>query len=132
MKQTVYSMLGALAMLSTSVWTPALALTVDDFKVITTHDLVRLCGTDATDPLYDAARGFCLGYIDGAWDYHAALSGKNKGKPLACPAPTITRDDVVAVLLEWAKTHPDLLDGEDPVEGVMRAVSYKWPCPNDL
>ena len=64
--------IGALAGLSA----PAAALSPEDFKVTRTSELVKLCDVSADDPLYDSARGFCLGYLDAAWDYHQALTEK--------------------------------------------------------
>ena len=54
--------------------TQTLAGTSVDYDVPTTGDLITLCSVSADDSLYEAARGFCLGYIDAAMDYHAALT----------------------------------------------------------
>jgi hypothetical protein len=96
--------------------------------VETTADLIGLCNVRADDPLYDAAMGFCLGYIDAAIDYHAALTAGPKYEPIACPATAVTREEVVVVLLDWSKRNAKYLDNETPVVGVMRASAEKWPC----
>jgi hypothetical protein len=103
-------------------------LVPDDFTVETPRDLVRLCSVSADDPLYDSARGFCLAYVDGVWDYHAALTAGAGFNALTCAGPSITVDQAVDVFLAWADANPQTLDGETAVNGVMRAFSEKWPC----
>lgn len=109
--------------------TRAAALTIDDFTVTSTHDLVKLCSADTDDRYRDPAKGFCLGYLDATWDYHEALTRGEDFDALACPEPTVTRDMALRVFLQWAEANPGMLDGETPVQGVMRAISEKWPCP---
>lgn len=106
----------------------AVALTAENFTVTTTRDLVRLCEATPSDALYDVAKGFCLGYVDAAMDYHTALTGESKFKPIVCPDGSLTRDQVVAELLRWASSNQQLLDSEDPIHGVMRSASNRWPC----
>lgn len=72
--------------------------------------------------------GFCLGYIDAAIDYHAALTAGLKYDPIACPENTVTREEVVVVLMEWSNRNTQHLNNETPVVGVMRASAEKWPC----
>ena len=107
---------------------PAMAVNEASFKVTTTKDLADLCGVKEGDRYYEFSRGFCLGYIDGAWDYHQALTKGPDFDALACPDPSVTRDQALQVFLGWAKANPGQL-GETPVQGVMRAISDKWPCP---
>ena len=97
-------------------------------QVKTPAELVELCSVSADDPSYAAAMGFCLGYIDGALDYHAALTSGAKYDPIVCPHADLTREEVVTVFLDWSKANPEHLQTGAPVEGVMRAVYEKWPC----
>ena len=106
----------------------ALAATSQTRHVESTADLVELCSVSVGDPLYDAAMGFCLGYIDAAIDYHAALTAGPKYDPIACPENTVTREEVVVVLMEWSNRNTQHLNNETPVVGVMRASAEKWPC----
>ena len=101
----------------------------EDFVVQTTGDLVKLCSVKVGDDLHRSARGFCLGFLDAVWDYHHALTAGASFDAIACPGPEVTRDQAVAVFLAWANQHPELLEKERPVHGVMRAVTDKWPCP---
>jgi hypothetical protein len=107
----------------------AVALDEEAFKVVTTHDLVELCDTKAGERYHEFARGFCLGYLDAAWDYHEALTEGPKFDAIACPEAAVTRDDALQVFLAWAKANPGELDKETPVHGVMRAIADRWPCP---
>jgi hypothetical protein len=96
--------------------------------VATTGDLIELCSVSADDPSYAAAMGFCLGYMDAALDYHAALTAGKKFDAIVCPSPEVTRQEVVAVFLDWSINNPQLVATGLPVESVMRAVYEKWPC----
>ena len=108
--------------------TQTLAATPEKHDVTTTGDLIELCSVSADDPLYEAAMGFCLGYIDAAMDYHAALTAGPKFDPVVCPHTTVTREEVVVVVIEWSKGNTQLQESEAPVQGVMRAIYEKWPC----
>ncbi len=107
----------------------ALALDEASIKAQTTKDLVTLCSTSASDAYYEFSRGFCLGYIDGAWDYHQALTQGPKFDPLACPEPTVTRDQALEVFLSWARANPGEYKDDSPVQAVIHSFSDKWPCP---
>ena len=89
-----------------------LALNPAGFQVNTTGHLVELCSVSAGDPHYDAAMGFCLGYVDAAMDYHQALTAGEKYKPLACPDIEVTREILIGVFLEWSKHNAALMNSE--------------------
>ncbi len=97
-------------------------------QVATTADLVELCSVTVDDPAYNAAMGFCLGYIDASLDYHAAITAGPNNHPIVCPDVSVTREEVVYVFLRASKTNAGQPDSEAPVEGVMRAIYEKWPC----
>ena len=104
-----------------------LGATARNPHVHTTRDLIELCAVSPDDPVYPAAMGFCLGYVDAAMDYHAALTAGPKYDAIACPKGTTTREEVVVVFQEWFKSNEHLKD-EAPIQGVMRAVAEEWPC----
>ena len=106
----------------------ATSLTAEDFSVKTKGDLVGLCSASGDDPLCPAAREFCLGYLDAAYDYHAALMSGKAFNAIACPEGGATRDQVVEVVHEWAGSNEKMLDGEGAIHGVMRAVAIGRPC----
>ena len=72
--------------------------------------------------------GYCLGFVDAAHDYHAAVTSGDLLKPIACPGHETTRKEVVNMFLDWARANTALLDTESPIHGLMRAASAKWPC----
>jgi hypothetical protein len=107
---------------------PAVALDSADFQAKTTRNLVNLCSATWGDEDYQAAMGFCLGYLDATQDYHRTISSGDLVKPISCPKGPVTRQQLLEVFLAWAKSNPGLLDGEAPIHGVMRAASAEWPC----
>ena len=127
MRKTTFGVAAALVLGATQ----ASALEPADFRVHTTGDLVKLCSVGEDDTLYSDARAFCLGYVDGVWDYHQALTIGEKFDAIACPDASVTRDQAVDVLLAWAAKNGQILDDETPVHGVMRAVSEQWPCKSN-
>lgn len=116
----------SLAALAASAQT--LAGAPQDHQVTTAEDLIELCSVSADDPAYPAAMGFCLGYIDAALDYHAALTAGPNNAAITCPPTTVSREEVVVVLTDWSKRNAQHLNSEAPVVGVMRASAAKWPC----
>lgn len=118
----------AIALAAVVTSTQTLAATPENYDVMTTADLIELCSASADDPVYPAAMGFCLGYIDAALDYHAALTAGPSNEPIACPGSTVTREEVVAVFMDWSNANAQHLKSGAPVEGVMRAVYERWPC----
>jgi hypothetical protein len=108
--------------------TQTLAAAPQGHQVTTAGDLIELCSVSVDDPLYNAAMGFCLGYIDAALDYHAALTAGPTNAAITCPPTTVSREEVVVVVVDWSKRNARHLKSEAPVQGVMRAVSEKWPC----
>ena len=116
----------ALAAIFTS--TQTLAGTPLDYDVPSMGDLVVLCSASEDDPAFEAARGFCLGYIDAAMDYHAALTAGPKYPAIVCPDGSVSREEIVGVVLEWSESNAEHVKNEAPVHGVMRALVEKWPC----
>jgi hypothetical protein len=118
----------ALALVAIITSTQTLAGTPLDYDVPTMGDLVVLCNVSEDDSAHEAAKGFCLGYIDAAMDYHAALTAGPKYNAIICPDGTVSREEVVGVVMEWSASNADLVKNEAPVHGVMRALVEKWPC----
>lgn len=52
-----------------------------------------------------------------------ALIAGGTFNPITCPGRDVTRDEVVEVLLECADDNEGILESEEAVHGVMRAVS---------
>ena len=103
-------------------------VTEENFALDTTRDLIALCGVDAADPNAMSAIHMCHGYFTGIVHFHKlmgeALEGnvfcmKAKGEP--------TRDQAVAMLVEWSRAHPEH-DSMEAIDGVMRWAADTYPC----
>jgi len=104
------------------------AVSENDFEVQTTENLINLCTTPVDDPLHNHAINFCHGYLAGAYHYYEAISSGPKGIQLVCLSdPSPSRNDAIAMFIEWVKTHPQHL-GDKPVETQFRFLMEKWPC----
>jgi hypothetical protein len=106
----------------------ARAVTDEDFEVKTTQNLINLCTVSANDPRQKEAIHFCHGYLVGAYQFYAAANSGPDGKRLVClPDPAPSRNDAIAMFIEWAKVQPQYM-GEKPVETEFRFLMEKWPC----
>lgn len=111
---------------------PALvsAVTEEDFRARTTRNLLDLCTAPAGDPRREEAIHFCHGYLVGAYHYHVAETSGPGGRPLVCfPNPPPTRNEAIAMFIDWAQAHPQYMD-DPPVETEFRFLIEKWPCKN--
>ena len=78
----VYVALLSVALLLSGVSSVGNAAGLD---LVRTEQLLELCGTSPDDADYVAAVAFCMGYIDAALDYHAALTGTGRSAAITCP-----------------------------------------------
>jgi hypothetical protein len=100
----------------------------NDFGVRTTQNLVNICTASPDDPLYQQAVNFCHGYLVGAYHYYAAeVSGPKAIRTVCLPDPQPSRNEAIAMFIQWAKSHPQYMS-EVPVETEFRFLSEKWPC----
>ena len=58
----------AIAFIAIVAATQILAESPKDSAVSTTEDFIAFCDVSEDDPAYEAAMGFCLGYIDAVMD----------------------------------------------------------------
>ena len=104
------------------------AVSEKDFELQTTQELLNLCTASPGDPLYQQAVNFCSGYLVGAYKYYeAAHSGPNAPKLVCLPNPPPSRNNAIAMFIEWVKAHPHYWK-ESPVETEFRFLNEKWPC----
>jgi hypothetical protein len=104
------------------------ALTRDDFLVHSTKDLVKLCTASESEPLHQAAIGFCHGYTVGAYQYHQAITPDSGRSGLFClPEPQPTRAEAIQMFLTWTKENPQHMN-ERPVDSIFRFLGAKFPC----
>jgi hypothetical protein len=107
----------------------ALAVSTEDFIIANTQDVIDVCTTSESDPMYVAAIAFCHGYLVGAYQYHVALYSGPKAKPIVClPQPTPTRVQAIDRFIAWAKAHPEYAN-EKPVEALVKFLVESYPCP---
>jgi len=130
MQTRVRSPLGAAVALVIAA-APAAAVTRDQFVVRTSGDLVTLCSAREGEPLYEAAIGFCHGFMVGAYRYHEATLGAGAGPKLFCmPEPAPTRAQAIGRWLDWVKADPARL-AQPAVESPFRFLAEAYPCPGD-
>ncbi len=101
-----------------------------DFWISDTADLLDLCTTPKDDPLRSQAINYCMAYLDGAVDYHDAISDHKEMERLICYPNTASLEEGVLVFIAWAQANQGdkkLMD-EPTVIGVVRALEAKWPC----
>lgn len=108
------------------------AVTSEDFLVADTQDVVDICTTPETDPMYTAAIAFCQGYLVGAYQYHLALFGNGKSHPVVClTEPKPTRSQAIERFIAWVKGHPEY-GREKPAESLTKFLVDTWPCPQPV
>ena len=118
---------GVAALFATALRASA-TVTRDDFLVSTTAGLVKVCTAEESDPLYQAAIGFCHGYVVGAYHYHQALTEGANAKKLVCaPEPRPSRAESIKRFVAWSQAHPEHNDAL-PVETMVRFLVDTWPC----
>ncbi len=101
------------------------------FLVNSTRDLHNLCTVPDDAAMRTEAINYCMAYIDGAIDYHDVLTeGNNDMKRIVCYPETATLELGVITFIKWgeSKQSNDKLMDEQPVLGVLRALSDEWPC----
>src|SRR5262245_48028767 len=87
------------------------ALARDDFLVRTTQDLLKLCTASESDPLYQAAIGFCHGFATGSYQYYQSTTASGEQTAFVCPPePPPTRVEAIQMFVEWAKANPQYLN----------------------
>jgi hypothetical protein len=125
MKHRMISLLFVMVLLLPAI---ASAVSEKDFEAQTTQDIIDLCTAAPDDPLYHQAINFCHGYLVGAFHYHeASTSGKEGFKLFCMPDPQPSRNESIAMFIDWAKAHPQY-KGEPAVETEFRFLMDKWPC----
>ena len=124
MIRILYASLAVAAMLSG----PAAAVTMEDFKVEKSQNLLNLCSVDESDPLYAEAKMFCLGYFAGAMHFHRGLTSTGEIKPMACPQGTVTRVEAANNFVTWAQENPQYMS-EPAIDSAVRSAVAAWPCP---
>ncbi len=102
------------------------AVDKEDFQVDEAQDLVDVCTTPQTDPLYEAAMGFCHGYAVGSWQYYEAA-----GRRFVClPKPPPSRTDAIKGFIDWAAKHPQYMQ-EGAVQTLFKYLAEAFACTKE-
>ncbi len=117
----------ALGSLILAVSVPALATTKENFELRNGADLVELCSTDTSDPLYTAAIQMCQGFGVGVYRTALALTAKDD-PPLFCPpSGGLTRNAAVQSFLTWAASNKEHA-GDSALDFIGRFFMKTYPC----
>jgi hypothetical protein len=102
---------------------------VESFELDDAEALITACTVPADDPLYQTARGFCLGYMTGAMQLYRAAAASPNVKNFVCPNHVVSRAEMRDVFLEWAAANPRRMS-EPAIDSLLRAAVAKYPCPS--
>jgi hypothetical protein len=100
---------------------------VESFELGDSAALVTACTVPEDDPLSQAAKGFCLGYMTGAMHLYTAAAASPNVKEFVCPGRVVSRAEMRDIFLRWAAAHPERLS-EPPIDGLLRAAVAEFPC----
>jgi len=111
---------------------PAGAVEDSNFRFGSTRDLLAVCSTPDDAAEYSVANQGCRAFIEASVQYHDEISNRKNLKRLFCYPSTATIEDGTQAFVAWAKGRADnkKLMAEQPVVGVVRALSAKYPCKN--
>jgi hypothetical protein len=107
----------------------AAAVSEDQFQARTTADLVAICATDKSDPLYTEAQNFCHGFIVGTYRALVAVNDTRRPKRKWFCEENLpsTRNETVAGFVAWAKATPDA-GNATPTDGMLRYLIQTGHC----
>ncbi len=100
------------------------------FDVRTTRDLVGLCSLPNTDERYATALNACWGFIEGAIQYHDAVTDRRNLKRLICYPEGTTVEDGRRIFVAYGEANrgdATAMD-EQAVVGLVRALAAAYPC----
>ena len=105
-------------------------VTEENFSLDTTRDLIALCGVAADDQHAVAAIHMCHGYVTGLVHFHIVMGRALEGHVYCMDEQNRpTRDQVVAMLVEWSRARPQY-DSLEAVDGVIQWAAETYPCRN--
>jgi hypothetical protein len=123
--------LAAAALLAGVLPLGAYAVDESDFALNSTEDLYQLCSTTSENENFIPSVYACRGFLEGAVQYHDAVSDRKNLKRLICYPSDATLADGRQAFITWAKANQGNTElmGEMPVIGLVRALADKYPCP---
>jgi hypothetical protein len=108
---------------------PVIALAAATEHPKTTRELVTLCSTPTTDPMYPAAVNYCSGFVSGAIGVEQQIDAASRRPRMFCiPNPPPTYDQTRADFAAWLVNNSNRSD-ERPADGLFAFLGDKYPCP---
>jgi hypothetical protein len=114
-------------LLSTNLHAASDGYSIEDFRLGTGGDLVRVCTVDAGHEHREIAKAFCYGFFEGATHYDDAISGSEWYQDIVCAPDDATREQAVTVFIEYINVNPQH-GSEPPIDAIFRALVDEWPC----
>ncbi len=103
-------------------------VTEENFRIDTTKDLVALCSVDASDPNAVAAIHMCHGYVMGLVHFHILMHRALEGSVFCIDeAERPSRDEAIAMLVTWSRSHPEH-DSKEAANGMVQWAADTYPC----
>jgi hypothetical protein len=100
---------------------------VESFELSNAEALVTACTVPTDNPLYQTAKGFCLGYMTGAMQLYRTAAASPNVKNFVCPGHVVSRAEMRDVFLEWAAANPHQLSAP-AIDSLLRSAVAKFPC----
>lgn len=128
-KVSLVGALGAATLLGT-LGQQAKAIEDDDLRFDTTKDLYDVCAVPADAPEYPLTNQACRAFIEGAVQYHDAVSDRKRLPRLICYPKNATIRDGKNAFVVWARNNAGNKTrmAELPVIGLVRSLEDKYPC----
>lgn len=104
-------------------------ITRETFDAETVASLHELCSADETTSAGKYAVGFCYGWIEGVGQFYEQLVSDSRFefKSVVCTAGELTREEVRASFVNWAKANPQSA-GRPALDGIFSALKETYPC----
>ena len=120
----------AAAVAATAYAQSVVAVENEDLDFDTTEDLYQVCSVAPDAAEHVPASFACRGFIEGAVQYHDAVTERKNLKRLICYPKSATVADGRAAFIAWAEKNAkdQKLMQELPVVGLVRALAEKYPC----
>ena len=101
----------------------------EHFEAETVSSMQKLCMADEGTSSGKYAIGFCYGWIEGLGQFYEQLliDERFDFEPSVCSEKELTREEVRAVFVSWAKAHPADA-GRPAFSGLIDAMKEKFPC----
>jgi hypothetical protein len=105
------------------------AVTEDNFLLRNAGDLVAVCSTPQSDPLYTAAVNFCHGFGLGVFRVLQADEVARRPPHMFClPSQLPTRNEAIANYIQWVNANPSRAPLA-AADSIAAYLAQTYPCP---